>query len=110
MYKKHRELLSVWDHSHQQLDRLCELNVIEQASNVCETTIVQEAWSNEQELTVHGWIYGLNDGLVNDLEFNASSADEVDEQYGLAISKIEKLKELAQGSDKDNQNALLFVG
>ncbi len=47
--------------------RLCELNVIEQAINVCHTTVVQEAWRRQQSLTVHGWIYGLNDGLLRDL-------------------------------------------
>jgi carbonic anhydrase len=47
--------------------RLCELNVIEQAVDVCQTTVVREAWARGQELTVHGWIYGLNDGLIRDL-------------------------------------------
>lgn len=105
VYQKHRDLLSVWDHSHQQLDRLCELNVIEQACNVCETTVIQQAWANGQDLTVHGWVYGLSDGLVNDLEFHASSKEEVESQYQLALNKIEKLRELAQTSDKDVHNA-----
>lgn len=105
VYQKHREFLSTWDHSHQQLDRLCELNVIEQAVNLCETTIVQQAWANGQKLTVHGWIYGLSDGLVNDLEFNASGAEEVEQQYQLAMDKMDKLRELAQASDKSQQNA-----
>jgi len=48
-------------------DRLCELNVIEQVRNVCETTIVQDAWARRQRLTVHGWIYRLDDGLLHDL-------------------------------------------
>ena len=47
--------------------RLCELNVIEQAVNVCQTTVVQDAWDRGQSLSVHGWIYGLADGLVSDL-------------------------------------------
>jgi carbonic anhydrase len=47
--------------------RLCELNVIEQAVNVCQTTVVQDAWDRGQPLSVHGWIYGLTDGLVRDL-------------------------------------------
>ncbi|HZE12928.1 MAG TPA: carbonate dehydratase [Chthoniobacterales bacterium] len=51
----------------QALDRLCELNVIEQVSNVCRTTIVQDAWARGQELAVHGWIYGLHGGLLRDL-------------------------------------------
>ncbi|MBI2814197.1 MAG: carbonate dehydratase [Opitutae bacterium] len=56
--------------------RLCELNVIEQAANVCATTIVQDAWARGQELTVHGWIYGLKDGLLRDLKMSASSVEE----------------------------------
>lgn len=104
VYQKHRELLSAWDNSHQQLDRLCELNVIEQACNVCETTVVQQAWANGQDLKVHGWIYGLSDGLINDLEFNASNAESVEEEYKLAIDKVEKLRELVQSSEKA-QNA-----
>ncbi|BBB24908.1 carbonic anhydrase [Amphritea japonica ATCC BAA-1530] len=104
VYNKHRKLLSAWDNSHQQLDRLCELNVIEQAYNVCETTVVQEAWSRGQDVAVHGWVYGLNDGLVNDLEFDACSQEDVDDEYRLAINKIEKLRELAFVSEK-GQNA-----
>ena len=52
-------------------DRLCELNVIEQVANVRETTIVQDAWARGQELHVHGWIYGLHDGLLRDLNAQA---------------------------------------
>ena len=53
-------------------DRLCELNVIEQAVNVCQTTIARDAWERGQELTVHSWIYGLKDGLLRDLKMNVS--------------------------------------
>jgi carbonic anhydrase len=49
-------------------DRLCELNVIEQVGNVCQTTITRDAWERGQELSVHGWIYGLQDGLLRDLK------------------------------------------
>jgi carbonic anhydrase len=56
--------------------RLCELNVIEQAMHVCETTIVQDAWTRRQQLTVHGWIYDLNDGLLRDLRFCVSESDD----------------------------------
>ena len=52
----------------QAVDRLCELNVTEQVSNVCCTTFVQDAWTRGQELAVHGWIYGLHGGLLRDLE------------------------------------------
>src|SRR5207237_9783762 len=50
-----------------QVDRLCELNVIEQVANVCQTSIVLDAWERGQPLTVHGWVYGLHDGLIRDL-------------------------------------------
>lgn len=102
VYNKHKELLSAWDDSPKEhLDRLCELNVIEQALNVCETTIVQEAWASGQELNVHGWVYGLSDGLINDLEFNASSQDEVNEQYQIAIRKIEVMRDILRGDEQD---------
>jgi carbonic anhydrase len=58
-------------------DRLCELNVIEQVANVCQTTIVQDAWERGQALTVHSWIYGVQDGLLRDLRVTVSSADEL---------------------------------
>ncbi|HSV63160.1 MAG TPA: carbonate dehydratase [Chthoniobacterales bacterium] len=60
----------------QAVDRLCELNVIEQVSNVCRTTIVQDAWARGQELAVHGWIYGLHGGLLQDLKVTASRPGE----------------------------------
>ena len=56
--------------------RLCELNVIEQAMHVCETTVVQDAWARGQQITVHGWIYGLRDGLLRDLQFCVSASDD----------------------------------
>lgn len=62
---------------NQQLDRLCELNVIEQANHLCRTTIVQDAWVRGQPLTVHGWVYGLQDGLLHDLGFCVSRPEEV---------------------------------
>jgi carbonic anhydrase len=58
----------------QAVDRLCELNVIEQVSNVCRTTIVQDAWERGQELAVHGWIYGLHGGLLQDLKVTVSDS------------------------------------
>jgi carbonic anhydrase len=58
------------------LDRLSELNVIEQVANVCRTTIVQNAWSRGQKLAVHGWIYAIDDGLLRDLEVCFTAIDE----------------------------------
>ncbi len=69
-------------------DRLCELNVIEQVGNVCRTTIVRDAWQRNQELTVHGWIYGLKDGLVRDLKCSASNREEVIQGYKTAIDSL----------------------
>jgi carbonic anhydrase len=56
------------------VDRLCELNVINQARHVCETTVVQDAWARGQELDVHAWIYGLRDGRLSDLGFTQDAA------------------------------------
>jgi carbonic anhydrase len=72
----HRHELSAIAHDEHRADRLCELNAIEQASNVCETTIVRDAWLRGQELYVHAWVYGLKDGRVRDLDFCVGSAAE----------------------------------
>jgi carbonic anhydrase len=69
-------------------DRLCELNVIEQASNVCQTTIVRDAWERGQPLTVHGWVYGLQDGLLRDLGFAVSGAEEALSGYAAALDTL----------------------
>ena len=58
-------------------DRLCELNVLEQAANVCQTFVVQDAWKRGQKLTVHAWIYGLEDGLMRDLGFPSSQPENI---------------------------------
>lgn len=64
---EHEGMLAKIEDENQRFDRLCELNVIEQVKNVGRTTIVQSAWQRGQELVVHGWIYGLQDGLLRDL-------------------------------------------
>ncbi len=64
---KHRGQLESLAAEEQRHARLCELNVIEQVVNVCQTTVVREAWTRQQSLTVHGWIYGIHDGLLRDL-------------------------------------------
>ncbi len=68
--------------------RLCELNVVEQAANVCATTIVQDAWARGQALAVHGWIYGLKDGLLRDLKVTAGNADEAVAAHRAAVAAI----------------------
>ena len=67
-------------------DSLCELNVIEQVTNVCATTIVQDAWERGQDVTVHGWIYGLDNGLIQDMNITVSSADHVSSAYEAALA------------------------
>jgi carbonic anhydrase len=73
---EHEETLAEIDDQDERFDRLCELNVIEQVRNVARTTIVQSAWQRGQELGVHGWIYGLQDGLLRDLGVSIDNADE----------------------------------
>ena len=87
--QKHQGLLAQWDHNEASLcNHLCELNVIEQVSNVCKTTVVRDAWERGQMLTVHGWIYGMKDGLVRDLHTSASSLEEARSNYLKAITTL----------------------
>lgn len=87
--QKHKKLLDSISNDSVRLDRLCELNVLEQARNVCETSIVQKAWLNGQDLCVHAWIYGLDNGLINDLEFAAACQHDVERSYRNVYGKIE---------------------
>ncbi len=87
--QKHGCLVSEFDDEAQCVRRLCELNVIEQVVNVCQTTIVEQAWEKGQELTVHGWIYGLEDGLVRDLNISISSQSDVSARYQAAVAAVQ---------------------
>ena len=71
------EMLEKITDKDEKTDKLCELNVIEQAINVGETTIVQDAWARGQTLTVHGWIYSIKDGIINDLDICLESEADV---------------------------------
>lgn len=73
VYRLHHDELMQMDET-KRFDRLCELNVIEQVSNVTSSTIVQEAWARGQELAVHGWIYGIDNGLLTDLDVTVDRA------------------------------------
>ncbi len=77
---KHADFLPEALPPKQRGNRLCELNVIEQVINVCQTTIVQDAWERGQELTIHSWVYSLDDGLVRDLGLAISSLDDMTPQ------------------------------
>ena len=72
----------------ERLNSLIELNVIEQVRNVCRTNIVQDAWAKGQELTIHGWVYGLANGHLNDLESVVTCAEEATETYGTAVKRV----------------------
>jgi carbonic anhydrase len=86
--RKHAAVLSAAPSGDAGVDRLCELNVLEQALHVCETTIVQDAWAREQPLTVHGWIYGLGDGLLRDLGLSASSSADARRHFSGAVQML----------------------
>jgi carbonic anhydrase len=86
--QKHDKCLTSAANEAAAADRLCELNVIEQAANVCQTTIARDAWERGQELAVHGWIYGLQNGRLRDLNVTVSSAEEIETVFDAAISAI----------------------
>ena len=86
---KHLALLEGIANESARIDRLCELNVIEQVVHVARTTIVQDAWQRRQPLTLHAWIYGLHDGLVRDLGFEADSSQSLADLYPQAIAALD---------------------
>jgi carbonic anhydrase len=85
---KHRDWLDTLPDDDSRLRALCELNVLEQSLNVCETTVVQDAWARGQSVVVHGWVYGLHDGLLQDLELTARNASEVEPAYRRALAAV----------------------
>lgn len=87
VYQKHRPIVDAAGKAAG-ADRLCELNVIEQAFHVCETTIVQDAWARGRPLTIHGWLYSLTDGLLRDTGFCPSSLAAVDASYENAVAMV----------------------
>jgi carbonic anhydrase len=76
------------------VDALCELNVLEQALNACKTTVVQDAWARQQEVVVHGWGYGLHNGLLKDLSITAARPEDVDEAYASALTALKRRYEI----------------
>lgn len=79
IYRRRREELMNITDENQRLDRLCEINILEQVKNVGNTTIVQGAWAKGAPLSIHGWIYGISNGLLKDLECTVSSAGELEQ-------------------------------
>jgi carbonic anhydrase len=90
VHQKHERYLGDVLTSRQRQDRLCELNVIEQAVNVCQTTIVKDAWDRGQPLSVHGWVYGLKDGLLHDLGMTVSAAHELPQRLEQRLNRYEE--------------------
>ena len=86
--EKHSSHFSNDRSESQNIDTLAELNVIEQVKNVALTDIVQKAWQRQQELTVHGWIYSISDGLLHDLDTSVSSNDEIQNNYNRCITQL----------------------
>lgn len=87
---KHERLLNLGarDYSTEQVDLLCELNAIEQALNVAQTTVLRDAWERGQNVRIHAWVYGLKDGLVRDLKMSVSSTKDLDEAYSTALKTV----------------------
>ena len=85
---KHLEKLMGLKLADERANRLCELNVIEQVANVCQTTIVRDAWERGQELSVHGWVYTLHDGLLHDLNLTVTKADEANGMCAAAVAAL----------------------
>jgi carbonic anhydrase len=84
---KHQALLASlspqWRH-----DALCELNAIEQVINVAQSTVMQDAWARGQKVSIHGWTFGVNDGLLNDLKMTVDSTDAIESLYHAAIDSV----------------------
>lgn len=85
---EHRAWLDGLPTEEDRLQALCELNVLEQAAHVCESTVVRDAWARGQGVAVHGWVYGLHDGLLEDLQMTVASSAEVGAARGLALGGI----------------------
>src|SRR6202171_2518137 len=88
VHSKHDAKVAAVADMPQRIDRLCELNVIEQVANVCQTTIVRDAWDRGQALAVHGWVYGLKDGLVRDLGTTVTNPGEAPDAYRAALAAL----------------------
>ncbi|MFM2008435.1 MAG: hypothetical protein RIR02_385 [Pseudomonadota bacterium] len=89
VHQKHERYLGEVLPSKERRDRLCELNVLEQVINVCQTTIVQDAWERGQSLTVHSWVYSLEDGIVRDLGMAVSQSDTLMPQFETSLQRYQ---------------------
>lgn len=99
--EKHAALLDGWPMGDARHRRLVELNTIEQTVNVCRTTIVNDAWARGQELTVHGWTYGVHDGRMRNMGMMISAHDQIDSTYQSCLA------ELARGGTHSSENDVI---
>jgi carbonic anhydrase len=83
VYRLHHAELNAIENETERFNRFVEVNVIEQVYDLAKTSIVQSAWKSGQEVTLHGWVYGLNSGFVTDLNVNFSSNKDLDDVYQL---------------------------
>lgn len=97
---KHRDQIESLPTEVERHARMCELNVIEQVVNVCQSTVVRNSWAQGQSISVHGWIYGLNDGLLRDLGMGVTAETEIDAYYDLAFARSD-----AEGSELESSNS-----
>jgi len=86
--EKHDDCLCKINDGTARAMKLCEFNVIEQVDNVCKTSIVRDAWARGQELYVHGYVYGLKDGLLHDLHCTAGTVEEATTSYRAAVAEL----------------------
>jgi len=94
--EKHRGCVHSVTGEQTRTNRLCELNVLEQVANVCQTTIARDAWERGQALTIHGWIYGLKDGHIRNLGMSVSAAPELEPQYKAALAALQAGKPFSE--------------
>lgn len=85
---RHEAKLAALDDPKERVNRLCELNAMQQVVNVCQTSVLREAWARGQNVTVHGWCYSLENGLINDLKVSANSREEAMERYREAVDAM----------------------
>jgi carbonic anhydrase len=85
---KHAHLLTTCQSDAERMRRLCELNIVEQIVNVCQTTMVQSAWQRKQPLAVHGLIYDVAEGLLSDIGMTVARSDDLARQYEAALARI----------------------
>jgi len=93
VHLRHQQLVDAAP-AERRTDLLCELNVIEQVTNLCQTTVLQDAWGRGQRLAVHGWIYGLNDGLVTDLGISLDRPEQLPARYAASFEGVRRRYDL----------------